>query len=477
MNDRYLELSQSGWGKSMLEMFGLPTPPRLARADGAWADRPFEGQAILVGAAAGSEACEPLLRTLDEAGAKLRVITELPGLPALKKAAAALKLNLAANPQPAEGADRAFALVFDATGLAGPDQLRELYDFFQPQIAALPSNGRALILGRAPEEADTPAAAAAAAALIGFAKSLGKEIGRKGTTVNLIELEAGADASVAGAVRFLLSKHSAYISGQVLRVGQALRGSTSQSWSQPFAGKSALVTGAARGIGASIAEVLAREGAHVIGVDHPTQEGALAETMAKVAGSGIAVDITAKDAADRIARAVSGNGTSGGLDVVVHNAGVTRDKMLRNMPPHLWDMVLQVNLASIVRMNERFMDGVLKNGARMVCISSIGGIGGNAGQTNYGATKAGIIGYVAALADAMAKKGGAVNAVAPGFIETQMTAQMPLGPREVGRRLAALGQGGLPIDIAEAVMFLGSSHAAGVNGRTLRVCGQNFFGA
>ena len=473
MNDRYLELSHSGWGKSMLEMLGLPTPPRLLRADGPWQDKPFEGKAVLVGAASSGEACEPLLTALREAGAALRVVPEHPGLAPLKQAAAQLKLNLAGNPQPAEGADRAFALVFDATGLSRPEQLREVYDFFQPQIAALPSNGRVLILGRAPDAAPTPAAAAAAAALTGFTRSLGKEIGRKGSTANLLELGEDAEATIAGALRFFLTPHSAFVCGQVLRLTEPRRGTASAPWTQALAGRSALVTGAARGIGAAISEVLAREGAQVIGVDHPTQEGALAETMSKIGGSGLAVDITAKDAPVRIAASVADRG----LDVVIHNAGVTRDKMLRNMAPHLWDMVLEVNLASILRMNDKFMEGALKPGARMVCISSIGGIGGNAGQTNYGATKAGIIGYVAAFAAEMAKRGGAVNAVAPGFIETQMTAQMPFGPREVGRRLSALAQGGLPQDIAEAVMFLASAHAVGVNGRTLRVCGQNFMGA
>ena len=153
------------------------------------------------------------------------------------------------------------------------------------------------------------------------------------------------------------------------------------------------------------------------------------------------------------------------------------DKMMRNMPPHFWDLVLDINLGSILRINERLLKGGLNGGARVVCISSIGGIAGNAGQTNYGATKAGIIGYVSALAPAMAKAGGAINAVAPGYIETQMTAAMPVGPREVGRRLSSLSQGGLPQDIAEAVVFFASPAAAGINGSTLRVCGQNFVGA
>ena len=236
-----------------------------------------------------------------------------------------------------------------------------------------------------------------------------------------------------------------------------------------------MVTGAARGIGAAISEVLAREGAQVIGMDHPSAEGGLAETMARIGGSGLALDVTAPNAAERIQAEVAAK--FGGLDVVVHNAGVTRDKMLRNMSPQFWDMVLNINLGSILRINEGLLQRGLNDGARIVCISSIGGIGGNAGQTNYASTKAGVIGYAAGLAATMAKRGGAINAVAPGFIETAMTAAMPLGPREVGRRINSLSQGGLPQDIAETVAFLSSPAAAGVNGSTLRVCGQNWMGA
>jgi len=290
----------------------------------------------------------------------------------------------------------------------------------------------------------------------------------------LLEVQTGAEDWLAGPLRFFLSEHSAFISGQVLPVGAGPR-------EEPIAlqgslqGKVALVTGAARGIGASIAETLAREGATIIGMDHPSAEGGLAETMARINGVGLALDVTAKDAAQRIA--AEANKKFGGLDIVVHNAGVTRDKMLRNMAPHLWDMVLDINFGAILRINDGLLKDGLKDGARMVCISSIGGIGGNAGQTNYAATKAGIIGYAASLASTMARHGGAINAVAPGFIETAMTAAMPVGPREVGRRLSSLGQGGLPVDIAEAVTFFASHAAGGINGQTLRVCGQNFMGA
>ena len=242
-----------------------------------------------------------------------------------------------------------------------------------------------------------------------------------------------------------------------------------------LAGKVAVVTGAARGIGAAIAEVLAREGATVVGMDRPAEEGALGASMAAINGVGLALDVTAPDAGERLASELKAR--FGGADIVVHNAGVTRDKMLRNMSPQLWDMVLDINLAAILNINERLLQSGLKPGARFVCISSIGGIGGNAGQTNYAATKAGVIGYAESLAPLLAKKGMAINAVAPGFIETQMTAAMPTVNREVGRRVNSLSQGGVPQDIAEAVTFFASPLANGINGRTLRVCGQNWLGA
>ena len=212
-------------------------------------------------------------------------------------------------------------------------------------------------------------------------------------------------------------------------------------------------------------------------MDRPQEEGALGATLSKLNGVGLTLDITAANAAQRIIQECGER--FGGLDIIVHNAGITRDKTLRNMPAVWWDQVIDVNLAAMVRINEKLLDSAnaLKPGARMVCVSSIGGIAGNPGQTNYGATKSGVIGYVRALAPEMAKRGGAVNAVAPGFIETQMTADMPAGPRVMGRLMSSLSQGGLPSDIAEAVGFLASPYAAGVNGRTLRVCGQHLVGA
>lgn len=474
MSDGYLEMSQTAWGGALISMLGLPKPPRLLRGGGPWAERPLDGRSVMLGAGQGSHFAPVAVQTLHEAGAQIRIRPELPGLPAIKSAAASQGVTLSGAPVSGDPAGAAYALVYDASGLVRPEQLKELYDFFQPLAAAIPANGRVLVLIRAPDAAANPAAAATASALRGFIKSLGKEVGRKGATVNLLELAANSDGALAGAMRFFLSEHSAFISGQSIPL-QAPSGTAPNAWTGSVKGKIALVTGAARGIGAAISEVLAREGAQVVGVDRPQEEGVLGGTLAGINGVGLPLDITAADAPQRIVKECMAR--FGGLDIVVHNAGITRDKTLRNMKPQLWEQVIEVNLAAIVRINEKLLDVGLKDGARMVCVSSIGGIAGNPGQTNYGATKSGVIGYVRALAPEMAKRGGAVNAVAPGFIETQMTAEMPAGPRIMGRLMCSLAQGGLPSDIAEGVAFLASPYAAGVNGHTLRICGQHLVGA
>ncbi len=473
MSDRYFEFTHSPIGKSISNLLGLPQPPKLSRARHPWAATPLEGQGVLLAAAPGGTAAGALLKAATAMGATVRIAPDQVGLMVIKSAAQKAKVTLMSEPDRGSGESASRAIVFDATGAQQPEDLRALYDLFHPRIAALPAKGRVVIIGREPASAGDVGAQTCAAALRGFVKSLAKEVGKKGSTVNHIELEAGAEQRLESALRFLLTPHSAYVTGQTLTVGAgegkklALPGSLS--------GKVAVVTGAARGIGASIAEVFVREGAQVIGIDHPSQEGALGETLSRLGGHGMALDVTAADAGARIAAEVTER--FGGIDIIVHNAGVTRDKMIRNMPPHFWDMVLDINLGAILRINDALLGKGLNAGARVVCISSIGGIAGNAGQTNYGATKAGIIGYVSALAPVFAERGGAINAIAPGFIETQMTAQMPTGPREVGRRLSTLSQGGVPQDIAEAVAFFASPAANGINGRTLRVCGQNFVGA
>ena len=249
-------------------------------------------------------------------------------------------------------------------------------------------------------------------------------------------------------------------------------------WHTPLAGKVAVVTGAARGIGASIAEVLARDGATVVGVDIPSAGESLARNANRLGGTALQLDVTAPDAGRRIVD--HARKRHGSLDIMVHNAGITRDKLLANMDESRWASVVDVNLGSVIRMNEAILapDG-LAEGGHVVCVSSIAGIAGNRGQTNYAASKAGVIGLVTALGgspDLYARR-VTVNAVAPGFIETEMTAKIPLATRELGRRLSSLQQGGLPVDVAETVAWFSQDANAGVTGNVVRVCGQSLLGA
>jgi 3-oxoacyl-[acyl-carrier protein] reductase len=162
----------------------------------------------------------------------------------------------------------------------------------------------------------------------------------------------------------------------------------------------------------------------------------------------------------------------------VHNAGITRDKTLGNLTTGSWDAVLTVNLAAQLAINDKLLaDKVLRENGRIIGVSSIAGIAGNAGQTNYAASKAGVIGMVAEGALRLAGYGGTINAVAPGFIETKMTAAVPLFIREAGRRLSSLGQGGLPVDVAETIAWYANPASAAVNGNVVRVCGQALLGA
>ncbi|MFN4329663.1 MAG: 3-oxoacyl-ACP reductase [Limnobacter sp.] len=475
MADKILEYLHSSTGKQIAAALGMPVPPQLKRAKAGYADKPLAGVNALVGASANSATAAALVKALDMLGANLKVSSDLAGLDGVKQAAAKSKVDVSISQADAGVSES--VLVLDVTSAASVADLRLLYDFFQPRLRRLPGNARIVVIGRPRGDSKDALAETAQASLPGFIRSLAKESGKNGTTANLIQLKSGAEAGLEGALRYFLTPHSAFVTGQVLPVVGAPKGAKAVAFSEkPLTGKLAVVTGAARGIGAAIAEVLAREGATVIGVDRPADESTLGATMSAIGGIVCPLDITEADAGLKLAAVAAERG--GKIDIIVHNAGITRDKMMRNMASHLWDMVLDVNLGAIVRCNEQLLNGeAFGEGARIVCISSIGGIAGNVGQTNYAATKSAVIGYVDALSKELSGKGIAVNAIAPGFIETQMTAAIPVVTREVARRLSSLSQGGLPVDIAEAVTFMASPLAAGVNGATLRVCGQNLVGA
>ena len=452
MTDRYSQLVNTPVGRIVSKQVGLPAPVKLERYTPG--QRVISGPVLLGGAPGG--------RLGDQIGA------------VLADANAEVLTPEVANQ---DGDGQTFkALVFDATGITDSGMLREAWAFFHPTIRRIGTCGRVIVLGTPPEDCAGPREATAQRALEGLVRSIGKEV-KKGATAQLVYVAPGAEGELSSTLRFLLSPKSAYVSGQVVRIGPSkLEISGVLDWERPLAGRVALVTGASRGIGEAIAEVLARDGAHVIGLDLPALGDDLSAVTGRIGGSSLMLDITAPDAPGRIADYLTE--AQDGVDVVVHNAGVTRDKTLGRMADELWSTVLDNNLSSEERINDELLarKAIRANG-RIVCVSSMNGIAGNAGQTNYATSKAGVIGMVRSMAPVVAKSKLTINAVAPGFIETKMTAAMPIAMREAGRRMNSMAQGGLPVDVAETIAWVASPASRGLNGNVVRVCGQSLLGA
>jgi 3-oxoacyl-[acyl-carrier protein] reductase len=210
-------------------------------------------------------------------------------------------------------------------------------------------------------------------------------------------------------------------------------------------------------------------------LDVPDMADELKQVATRIGGRTLELDITADDGPRQISDLA---GELGGLDIVVHNAGVTKDKTLGNMPDKFWDMTLGINVRAPERINAQLLeDSHLNTGASIIGISSIAGIAGNMGQTNYGTSKAAVMGMVESREAELSQRGMTINAVAPGFIETQMTAAMPFAMREAGRRMNSLNQGGQPVDVAETIAFFASPASKGITGNVVRVCGQSLIGA
>lgn len=466
MNDRYGEFVQSNLGKKLAKNLGLPLPVELERFD---MGKPLVRGDVLVGSAVGDDhsLSDAVARILADVHANVYVNASDGIKDALANASVDAKADTG-------GKDKYKVVVFDATNINNADELTTIYEFFHPIARRIDKSGRVIVLGRPPEELDDIQASLAQRALVGFVKSIAKEF-KKGITAQLIYVAKGQEQHLDSTLRFFMSARSAYVSGQVVQVNKGEH--VSVDWQQPLAGKTMLVTGASRGIGESIARVLARDGAHVICLDVPQQQSELQKVAGQISGSTLLLDITADDAGEKIANAAA---KRGGLDAIIHNAGVTRDKTLANMDEQKWNMVININLASIAKINDHLLaNDALNDNARIVCVSSISGIAGNLGQTNYATSKAGVIGLVNATANQLQAngKGMTINAVAPGFIETQMTAAIPFAIREAGRRMNSMSQGGLPVDVAEAIAWLASPASGGVNGNTVRVCGQSLLGA
>ena len=446
MTDKYTQIVNQGLGRKVAGKLGLPQPAVLRRYT--------PGQPLIPGPV--------VVQGISAAADKLSAELLSWDLDVRRHAVPGEKLG-------------AIILVLDDVESPG--------DLGRPVLTAagslrdlLPS-GRVLTVSRPAAEAASPAAAAARQGIDGFLRSLAKEL-RAGATANGVVLADGVDVSspsALAAVQFFLSGRSAFVDGQFLHVSTTA-GRLADDPDAPLAGRIAVVTGAARGIGADIARTLHRDGATLVLVDLPAAGEQLAAVANEVKGTALQLDITAQDAGTRIIEHAAQR--HGRLDIVIHNAGITRDKLLANMDPARWDAVININIAAQLRINEALLGSAhFRESPRIVSVASTSGIAGNRGQTNYAASKGGVMGMVRASAPLLAASGGTINAVAPGFIETDMTGRIPLALRETARRLNSLKQGGQPVDVAEAISFLASDAAGGINGEVLRVCGQNLVGA
>lgn len=446
--DLYSTIVSSGPGAFIASKVGLPQPPTLRRYKAG--EPPLAGPVLIGG---DGRLIEPLREVLGE------------------------DYELIVNNTSGRGADKLGAAVLDATGITKSSELSQLFEFFAPTIRSAGNSARFVVIGTTPELIKNPSEHVAQRALEGFTRSLGKEL-RNGATAQLVYVSPDAKTGLSGlesTLRFLLSAKSAFVDAQVIRVDEK-DAVAPASWDKPLTGKVAVVTGAARGIGATIAEVLARDGAHVIAADIPAAGEALSATANKVGGTALPIDVTAPDAGAKLAEHALER--HGGIDIIVNNAGITRDKLLANMDDARWNAVIGVNLIAPQQLVDDLLEaGALRGGGAVIDVSSIAGIAGNRGQTNYGTSKAGVIGLVDAYAPVLAEKKITINAVAPGFIETAMTAAIPLATREVGRRISSLQQGGQTVDVAETVAYFANPASSSVTGNVVRVCGQSMLGA
>jgi 3-oxoacyl-[acyl-carrier protein] reductase len=471
MKDAYLNFVNAPFGARVAGALGLPKPVALRRYRANEAE--FDG-IVALGAGAAPQSLDLLADTIAQLG--LASVAHPGALAWIPLAHRRGLMTGRFEPVDAGARSPIAALLFDASGIEDSAQLDAAYAFFHDTLRSLRPCGRIVVLGRPPRDCASVRAATAQRALGGLVRSLGKEA-RRGITSNLIQLAPGAGTHAGATLRFFLSPRSAYVSGQTVCIDvppHADAGAPPVDWRQPLTGRRALVTGAARGIGAAIATALAADGAHVTGLDIPSARDALDETLRPSGGTALAFDLADADAGAQIAAALDDLG----VDIVVHNAGITQDRTIVRMDETAWRRVIDINLAAQARIDDALLAaGTLRDGGRIVSVSSISGIAGNIGQTHYATSKAGIIGRVEALAPLLRARRITINAVAPGFIETQMTAKIPFAIREAGRRMNSLAQGGLPEDVAQAIAWLAQPGCAGITGQVVRVCGQSLIGA
>lgn len=450
MSDYLIDLANGNFTGKIVKSLGLPAPKILKREKGGYTSTEFSNKKFLVGAASQAYANESIQQSLKSLGV------------------ANLKTSLSDG-------EKTDVIIYDATGIKKTDDLIQLHQFFQLIIKKLAAHGKVVVFANDPQFYDDLETAVIGKGVEGFVRALGKEIGGKAANANLVYLNENAANQVNGVLRFLCSYRTTYVSGQVFRLTDKI--ANEQIFEKELLkDKVAIVTGAARGLGAATVERLAEEGAKVICLDISFAKEALEETAKKVGGEALLMDISAENTPFEIAQYIKEK--FGKIDVIVHNAGITRDKMLGNMTEEKWNQVIAVNLKAIMNIDKKLIaDDLINEGGKIVCLSSVSGIAGNIGQTNYATSKAALITYVEKQSKLLADKKISINAVAPGFIETEMTKKIPAMIREFGRRLNAMSQGGQPRDVAELVAFLSCPESSAITGQTIRVCGQALIGA
>ncbi len=467
MGDFFLEKgNQPGWNKVFKSM-GVSPPTPLKRVRGELKKDVLSDKKIVTGAASGGISKDVFKAVYKELGAS-GIVTTL------------------ADKEKANG------LVFDATGIKTVAELKDLYNFFHTYSKrSLKTCSRVvLIVNTVPSSVEEYKGdadgyeeyCAMHRGMEGFMRSLAKELGGKGTTVTLLRITDASkvnEQTLLPYLHFLLSDAPTFFTSQVIEINTDISLGELAKIEKPLTGKTAIVTGSARGIGEATARQLAAAGATVVIHDLPKAEAAGKAVADSIGGKFFGADMSTAEAPRIIADFVK-NELGGSVDIVIHNAGITLDKTLANMKEKQWDLVMSINLKSIVETNKLLLnEGLINQNGRIVALASISGVAGNNGQTNYAMSKAGVIGYVKSLSQSslLTDKGITINAVAPGFTESEMTAKMPAAIAFFGRRLSSLNQGGQPVDIGNVITFLASPGIAATTGQTLRVCGGGFVGA
>ena len=474
MNDLYLELANTQIGQQVFQSLNLPNPVQLKRSENDVLTAPYGS--VLIAATKNNFALQNIFKFLNNDSCSLTL-------------ARSTELSLASTPNAFKpdtqdinlenlGTQRFRSFIFDATGFTKTTDLNALFYTFKQIIRRIKTKGKIIIVGEDLDQASDAEHSATQGSLDGFCKSIAKEVGKKGIICNLIYLKKGSQKYIQSPLYFLMTNKACYITGQSIKLSNNTLKPKRINWNLPLKGKLALVTGAAQGIGLKTAKVLSRDGATVVCLDMPSNKAALEKLARSISGHSLPIDLSDDDAVENILSTIRSQ--LGAIDIIIHNAGITRDKTISKMPDHFWNQVIDINLSKVIQLNNALFENKVFNAhARIICISSISGIAGNFGQSNYACSKSGIAKYVETFSQSESVQqsdGLTINAIAPGFIETKMTHSIPFIPREIGRRMNALSQGGLPIDVAESISFFCHPASQAINGNVLRVCGQSLLG-